>query len=325
MASFWNILEYSCYLILLFFMIPIEIKKDEDLNEFLNYIRGFNKSYSDKNTFKLRFDTFKKSLKTIEKLNENKTNLSASYGLNVFSDFFPYDAQLAAKTSMKMFKVDHHSGPLPNKVDWRTKDVITRVKSQDDCGSCWAFSVIETMESMNAIKNKELKELSVQQSVDCSSENRGCNGGDICSLAHWLLSNQVPVVLEEEYPYNARLQMCRELNKSGIYLSKYSCGSLVGAEDVILNYLAFKGPLAVALNIHTWQYYVGGTIQFHCSSNVNSMIHSAQIVGYDLTAAVPYYIVRNSWGHDYGDSGYVYIAYGKNMCGIANEVLALDV
>lgn len=104
----------------------------------------------------------------------------------------------------------------------------------------------------------------------------------------------------------------------GIFL----CFSFVGREDIILKLLAINGPVAVAMRGKTWQNYVGGVIQFHCEGDLS---HAVQIVGYNLTAKVPYYIVRNSWGEDFGDNGYLYVAIGGNVCGLADEVAAVTV
>lgn len=83
--------------------------------------------------------------------------------------------------------------------------------------------------------------------------------------------------------------------------------------------------MSAAVNAVSWQNYLGGIIQFHCSGSHGLLNHAVQIVGYDLDAQIPHYIVRNSWGADFGDKGYLYIGIGQNLCGIANEVLALDV
>lgn len=80
------------------------------------------------------------------------------------------------------------------------------------------------------------------------------------------------------------------------------------------------GPVAVAINAISWQNYLSGVIQYHCDASLNFLNHAVQIVGYDLSAEIPHYIVRNSWGEDFGDGGYLYIAVGKNLCGLANEV-----
>lgn len=105
-----------------------------------------------------------------------------------------------------------------------------------------------------------------------------------------------------------------------------------------MEYLANHGPLVAAVDASSWQDYLGGIIQYHCSNNKN---HAVQIVGYNLKGNwlkvvtgsncicskgdIPYYIVRNTWGRDFGIEGYLHIAIGKNLCGIAEEVSALDV
>lgn len=89
----------------------------------------------------------------------------------------------------------------------------------------------------------------------------------------------------------------------------------MGAEEELLTTLALHGPVAVAVNALNWQTYLGGVIQFHCDGAPQSLNHAVQIVGYDRTADIPFYIVRNSWGKDFGDNGYLYIAIGKNVCG----------
>lgn len=96
-----------------------------------------------------------------------------------------------------------------------------------------------------------------------------------------------------------------------------------GVEDLILYQIANHGPVTVAVNALLWQNYLSGVIHYHCNSEY--LNHAVQIVGYDLTAEIPHYIVRNSWGTDFGDNGYLYIAIGSNMCGIAYEVASIDI
>jgi cathepsin O len=91
---------------------------------------------------------------------------------------------------------------------------------------------------------------------------------------------------------------------------------LVGAEDVILMHLAHHGPVAVAVNAVNWQNYLGGVIQFHCDGGPEHINHAVQIVGYDRSAPIPHYVVRNSWGVEFGHNGYLYIAIGSNLCGM---------
>lgn len=101
------------------------------------------------------------------------------------------------------------------------------------------------------------------------------------------------------------------------------CFSIVGQEHLLLEVLAKVGPAAVAVNAILWQNYLDGVIQYNCDGSASLLNHAVQIVGYDLAAEIPHYIVRNSWGPQFGDNGYLYIAIGKNLCGIANEVSTL--
>lgn len=96
--------------------------------------------------------------------------------------------------------------------------------------------------------------------------------------------------------------------------------SYVEKEYQILNYLAYHGPVAAVVNALLWQNYIDGIIQFHCNGQPVHINHAVEIVGYNLIGIVPYYIVRNSWGTNFGDGGYLKIEIGKNLCGIANQV-----
>lgn len=90
-------------------------------------------------------------------------------------------------------------------------------------------------------------------------------------------------------------------------------------------HLAHYGPVAAAVNALSWQNYLGGIVQYHCDGNPIYLNHAVQIIGYDISGTIPYYIVRNSWGKEFGHNGDLKIAFGKNMCGIANQITIIDV
>lgn len=97
-----------------------------------------------------------------------------------------------------------------------------------------------------------------------------------------------------------------------------ACSSFVNAESDLLTLLVTHGPVAAAVNAMSWQNYLGGIIQYHCDGSYNSLNHVVQIVGYDMAARIPHYIIKNSWGSTFGNKGYIYIAIGKNLCGKIN-------
>ncbi|XP_071452857.1 cathepsin O-like [Hetaerina americana] len=345
-----NALATVGLVLLCFFGIPLHLdttNEKESKHLFNDYIKTFNKSYGNNSEeYKLRLSLFQASLKRIEEMNNLKThNNSATYGLTKFSDMSPDEFlrnHLQPELHKHVLKRTLKSSPnlvirqhkkvkkraiLPDKIDWRDKKIITPVKNQKDCGACWAFSTVETVESMHAVKTGILKPLSMQQVIDCAGKgNKGCEGGDTCSALDWMMTNNIPLVTEKEYPLTWVTGICpTKMAAVGVHVADYSCNTFIGNEELMLTLMAEHGPLVAAVNAINWQNYVSGVIQFHCPGGPTSVNHAVQIVGYDKTAEVPHYIVRNSWGPDYGDKGYLYIAIGGDICGISTEVSAVDV
>ncbi|TGZ46872.1 Cathepsin O [Temnothorax longispinosus] len=187
--------------------------------------------------------------------------------------------------------------------------------------------------------------------IDCMPGGNGCQGGDICSLLSWLSTSKTRITSETDYPLTLRADTCRlpkiAAKTSGVIVTDFTCDSLkaghrtvsiapvfannrvcfsfVDAETELLTQLVTHGPMAAAVNAISWQHYLGGVIQCQCDGSFNSLNHAVQIVGYDTAASIPHYIIKNSWGPSFGDKGYIYIAVGKNLCGIANQVSSLEV
>ncbi|KAI9554249.1 hypothetical protein GHT06_019521 [Daphnia sinensis] len=337
---------------LCFLGIPIRVKEPDSVeHEFLQFIQKHNKSYSkDSAEYERRLSYFKASHSRAKQYNilHNQSNNHARFGITKYSDLEPAEFQemllrhkpspLSCVLRSNLIRVHKNrrkreipnekksSKPLPSYVDWREKNVVTSVKNQHNCGACWAFSTVETIESMHAIKNGELKELSTQEVIDCAKNgNMGCLGGDTCTALTWMATSNVSLLEESDYPLTLKQQRCRidfRGSPSEIQLEYFSCFNLVDNEDQLKRILAFHGPVTAAVDAVTWQDYLGGIIQYHCRDHTN---HAVQIVGYDARGPIPFYIVRNSWGVDFGNEGYLHIAIGKNLCGIAREVSALDV
>ncbi|CAH1976027.1 unnamed protein product [Acanthoscelides obtectus] len=166
-------LEYLSYILLLLVVVPIQIHKpSSDEKLFQDYLVKFNKTYSDEKTYNKRLQAFSLSLRNIEKLNENKTNISAQYGLTKYSDLLPEEfVKLRLLPNLSSYIEKDFRGPetnisrfkrslnlrvkIPQKMDWREKNAVTKVQNQGSCGACWAFSAVGVIESMNAIKTGE--------------------------------------------------------------------------------------------------------------------------------------------------------------------------
>jgi cathepsin F len=118
---------------------------------------------------------------------------TAEYGFTEFSDMTPEEFEtqfltmnlgenIRLSSTMeenleRKRKSKYDTSKLPTSYDWREKGVITRVKQQSTCGSCWTFSTTGVMEAQYAIKTGKLVEFSEQMLLDCDDRNDGCSGG----------------------------------------------------------------------------------------------------------------------------------------------------
>ncbi|KPM08509.1 cathepsin O-like protein [Sarcoptes scabiei] len=329
----------------MFFLHFLIIKHSTDLIQikFESFINEFRKPYlNDPIEYLRRIRNFEKSLMRIQYLNSFRLhNESAYFGLTKYSDLSPEEfrqlsnlnflliikifmANLVLKNNRKSstnkrFKKRRHiisgteleNANIPPKFDWRDKNKVNPVRNQGKCGACWAFSIAATVESMVAIKTEKLYSFSAQQLIDCVDQNRGCQGGDTCSTLEWITKNNITIETSDDYPERDYADECHSnAKKPGI-----------GNESKMIELIYNHGPLIAAVDASTWQNYLGGIVQYHCFSDRN---HAVQITGYDLTGPIPFYKVRNTWDINFGIDGYIHIAIGNNLCGIAEEVSALN-
>lgn len=233
---------------------------------------------------------------------------------------------------------------LASSVDWRTKGVVSSVRNQGNCGSCWSFSGTSTVESAVAIKTGHLYDLSEQQSVSCAGlkyGNLGCGGGMYNGLWNWDKNNN-GICSEADYPYTSGtngdtgscIKSCSPLAETKI--SSYV--AVTPNSDYALMEALNVGPVSIAIEADTrsFQLYSGGVYSDYegCNSNFKTkgansqpnIDHAVVLVGYGSDDGQDYYILRNSWGTSWGDvkggnPGYMLIARGSaygsfGMCGV---------
>jgi len=215
---------------------------------------------------------------------------------------------------------------LPDHIDWRQKQgVVTPVKNQGNCGSCWAFSATETLESHFAISvSEDAPILSPQQIVSCCDipGAGGCNGG-LQEFA-FNYTSKFGLTTNSNYPYTAETGTC---DTSKIESSVINSGYVaLKSNDYtqLMTAVATKGPIAidVAAGGLGWQFYHGGVFSgglFGCGFGVD---HAVQLVGYgedsSILSSKMYWLVRNSWGSGWGEAGYIRIrryGEGNEPCG----------
>jgi cathepsin L len=209
---------------------------------------------------------------------------------------------------------------IPASVDWRTKGYVTPVKDQGQCGSCWAFSATGSLEGQTFRKTSKLISLSEQNLVDCSQDqgNQGCDGGLMDQAFTYI--KEKGIELEKEYPYTAEDGTCKYKPSKKAAEDTGFVDITTGDEMALATAIATVGPISVAIDASqdSFQLYSGGVYdEPNCSST--ELDHGVLAVGYGTDpSAGDYYIVKNSWGADWGVSGYILMSRNKdNQCGIA--------
>lgn len=271
----------------------------------------------------------------IDKLNKNSQN-GVSYQENKFINHTSSEfndlykglnhLQKNNKTNCITFEIDEEDSMIsPNSWDWRDHNAVTSVKDQGKCGSCWSFSATGALEGAWAISTNLLYNFSEQQIMDCSRRygNMACNGGLMDKAFEYAIDNGMCKL--EDVPYDAESEFCTQTVKNCPKVAHFSqCFEIPANNERLLREAVYRSPVAVSIeaDTKTFQFYNGGILD---SSNCGTTLdHGVLAVGYGEEDGKKYWIVKNSWGADWGESGYVRIGRSDNedsegVCGIAKD------
>jgi cathepsin F len=276
-------------------------------------------------------------LKTIKSLNEKYPG--TQFNLNKFALLTKEQFKEKYLSSFKPVRPesastipDYSDITIPDSFDWRdnTPPVVTPVKDQGGCGSCWAFSTVANIEGQWALAGNKLTSLSEQNLVDCDHEcsvwenekscDSGCNGGLPQNAYAYVMKNG-GIDTEATYAYDGYDRTCR-FKAAGIGAKIYNWSFVSQDEEQIATVLVSQGPLSVAVEADMWQFYFGGVFYLPCGTDLD---HAVLVTGYGTETDVffqtmPYWTVKNSWGPDWGSSGYIYVERGNGKCGINTYV-----
>jgi len=218
---------------------------------------------------------------------------------------------------------------------------VTAVKDQGQCGSCWAFSATEAVESAYILAGNTAVALSPQQTVDCDNKgsDQGCNGGD--TVTAYAYMETVGIEAEANYPYvsggtgaagTCAFNASEVVAKiSGFVYATPGCTDACPSqnEDLLAQNLYSTGPVSICVDASTWQTYVSGvlTAASGCQSAYTALDHCVELVGYgtDSSSGQKFWSVRNSWNTSWGEQGYIRLLYGANTCGVADEATQVTI
>lgn len=206
-------------------------------------------------------------------------------------------------------------------MDWRNSSIVTPVKNQGSCGSCWAFATVGLLESelVRTSRATNTVDLSEQYLVSCDTSSLGCNGGSCVSSTRLALQG-LPTESSYPYsPYTVTAGICSATPEFTFtqQFGFYSSSSTKLTDSQIISFLNVR-PIIVYVSAASWYMYkpTSTSRTFSCSSaqstSASALDHAVLLVGYTSTE----WIIKNSWG-TWGDNGYIYVSRSSSAnCGI---------
>lgn len=331
---------------------------------FVQFEKKHSRTYSSSEERSRRKEIFKQSMIRVDKKNE--LNGEPVFGVTKFSDWTldefkvllgrkkgnpnPRSKNVDIRTPADAEKYGRpYATTFDPVVNWLKAGVVTAVKNQGQCGSCWAFSAAEEVESQWAMQGNSLWEFSSQQIASCDTNSYGCGGG-YTETAYEYIESVVGLGSAWYAPYmQSMYKSCSgpsctyscsnynmaQLQEYGPYTGPYATVSsfsyatpacLSGScKNQNMTLLAANiqtyGPASICLDASTWNDYVGGVLtQTACGGYAaNDLDHCVQLIGYNAQSTTPYWLVRNSWATNWGINGYIKLQYPQNTCGLAND------
>lgn len=309
---------------------PLEPVDDEGIPEYLHQFKEFVGKYAKKYNlveFIERLNIFRQNLLKMEQMALSDPSAVYSH-LSPFADWS--ESEFAARNNLKVSAVivgdeapELDVSTIPTAFDWTDKaGSVNRIKDQKQCGSCWAFSTIQNIESAAVVQaGQPLRSLAEQEIVDCDPVDHGCNGGLPSNAYTWMLKNVDGLDAEKDYHYTARDGKCKKNQYKSIAPLPVSWKRVSRNEGQIAAALVQYGALSIALNASPMQMYMGGVSDpwFCWASGID---HAVGLVGYgkDDKSGKDYWNIRNSWGTGWGEKGYYRLVRGKGACGMNTVV-----
>ncbi|XP_039154896.1 zingipain-2 [Eucalyptus grandis] len=302
-----------------------------------SWLARYNRTYKSRAERLLRFQIYQANVLYVDFI--NRLPLPFKLTDNGFADmtnvefkatYLGFHRRTNRRTDMETNITDQTDGDMPASFDWRKEGAVTPVKDQGHrhapsarLGSCWAFSAVAAVEGLNQIKTGKLVSLSEQELMDCDvgKHNQGCSGGEMDTAFSFIQRNG-GITSESDYPYRGRDGSCDAamLRSHAATISGY--GDVPPNDERSLQAAVARQPISVAIDAGglEFQLYSRGIFTGICGYDLN---HGVAAVGYGSEGSRNYWIVKNSWGRDWGEDGYVRMLKGapdrRGVCGIAMD------
>ncbi|EFP13079.1 hypothetical protein CRE_15177 [Caenorhabditis remanei] len=338
-----------------FFEIQVDRDHPDNLyKEFEEFQVKYKRQYKDEIEKKFRFEQFVRSHNQVGKMNKKAeaSGHDTKFGINKFSDrskdeissmFSKVGPSNISQSNipmfdMKNFRVKRQMEGLPKMFDLRNKKIggryiIGDIKNQGECSCCWAFAATSLAEVAYSVHLKKPVVLSDQEVCDCAAKERpGCSGALPTDGLHYI--KEMGLAKENEYEYSqersTELGRCdaekheRDLNP--LMLDYYFIDPF-NAEYIITHHLVqYNLPVSVAFKVgESLKWYKEGILELaDCEDEKEQHWHSATIIGYGTSTnsagrKVNYWILRNSWATDWGETGYARIVRGTDYCSMESH------
>lgn len=308
----------------------------------LQFWRRFNKNYATAEEKLRRLVIFERNMRDAERIHGSRADfqLSATFFADLEMDECHDYMGLRTNASKPQLQFWQDPGlVLPAYVDWRSSGCVRRVKDQQKCGSCWAFATVSALESAVCIQASRhglpfwLPNFSEQELVDCSwyTGDQGCNGG----LTEWAFeyATRWGLCAEQDYAYAAADGMCqRQICEKDARWAVDGVYSIPGSTEKLKAALAVHGPVTVAITANSlpFKLYRAGilrnTEEWTCEGSLD---HAVELVGYGEEHGEQFWILKNSWGFDWGEQGFMRLAIQSQspfgMCNILEEAVLAKV
>jgi cathepsin L len=201
----------------------------------------------------------------------------------------------------------------PNAEAFAWADNLAPIRNQGSCGSCWAFAAVSTIETSNALINGGQSDLAEQHALSCSGAG-SCYGGWYTTVYDWLGGGKDGLQTEQSLPYAGRDDKCSSSGSTPYEIATWGWVDPVDiqptVDDIKASMCKYGAITAAVAATPAFIAYGGGVFDERSSSQIN---HAVTLVGWDDSKGA--WLLRNSWGTNWGEDGYMWIDYGSNSVG----------